>query len=255
MLCGQIGKWASGVNPMRGQNNVQGACDMGAMPHKLPGYQNWHRRGHARELRAGLGRARCRRPWACASRDARGRRPGDLKAMFIMGQDLVATEPNQHQVVARLEQLEFLVVQEIFMTETAKLAPTWSCRRRLFAEKDGTFTSSERRVQLVRKAVRAAGRGQADWEIICRLAARDGHTRCRTQRRSRSTTRWPACRPTSPASAYERIENETACSGRARARITPARRSCTRAGSRAARACFTPSRSRPPGGAATTSTR
>ena len=169
MLCGQIGKWASGVNPLRGQNNVQGSCDMGAMPQKLPGYQSW--------ADAAV-RARFEASWQAPLPQTMGLKipmmidaagDGGLKALYIMGQDLVATEPNQQAVVAHLQSLEFLVCQEIFLTETAKLAHV-VLPGAAFAEKDGTFTCSERRVQLVRKAVEPPGEAKADWQILCLVA-------------------------------------------------------------------------------------
>jgi formate dehydrogenase alpha subunit len=174
MLCGQIGKRASGVNPLRGQNNVQGACDMGAMPHKLPGYQSWS---------DDATRAKFEQAWGVALPQQMGRKipamieaagSGELKAMFIMGQDIVATEPNQATVIARLRKLDFLVCQEIFISETAKLAHV-ILPGAAWAEKDGTFAASERRIQLVRKAVEPPGEAKADWEILCQVSAALGH--------------------------------------------------------------------------------
>ncbi|MBK8974894.1 MAG: formate dehydrogenase subunit alpha [Planctomycetes bacterium] len=168
MLCGQIGKWASGVNPLRGQNNVQGACDMGAMPAKLPGYQRWS----DAEVRA-----RFEAVWDAPMPQTEGLKipmmiaaaGAELRALYVMGQDIVATEPNQAEVIERLKSLDFLVCQEIFLTETAKLAHV-VLPSTTFAEKDGTFTCSERRVQLVRKAVEPPGEAKADWEILCLVA-------------------------------------------------------------------------------------
>jgi len=174
MLCGQIGKWASGVNPMRGQNNVQGACDMGAMPHKLSGYQNWS---------DDAVRAKFEQAWGVSLPQTTGKKipmlieaagSGELKALFIMGQDIVSTEPNQTQVIAHLQHLDLLVCQEIFLTETAKLAHV-VLPGAAWAEKDGTFACSERRVQLVRKAVNPPGEAKADWEILCQLSAALGY--------------------------------------------------------------------------------
>ncbi|MEI6297799.1 MAG: molybdopterin-dependent oxidoreductase, partial [bacterium] len=174
MLCGQIGKWASGVNPLRGQNNVQGSCDMGAMAHKLPGYQNWSD--------AAI-RAKFEQAWRVSLPQTTGKKipmlieaagSGELKALFIMGQDIVSTEPNQAKVIARLQHLDLLVCQEIFLTETAKLAHV-VLPGAAWAEKDGTFACSERRVQLVRKAVNPPGEAKADWEILCLLAAALGY--------------------------------------------------------------------------------
>ena len=174
MLCGQIGKWASGVNPLRGQNNVQGACDMGAMPSKLPGYQN---------VSDALARAKFEQVWGVPISPNTGLKiplmiraagAGSLKAMFIMGQDLVATEPNQTEVIKNLNNLDFLVCQEIFLTETAKLADV-VLPGAVWAEKDGTFACSERRIQLIRKAVEPPGEAKADWEILCLLSAALGY--------------------------------------------------------------------------------
>jgi len=174
MLCGQIGKWASGVNPMRGQNNVQGACDMGAMPHKLPGYQNWS---------DDATRAKFEQAWGIAFPKTMGKKipmlieaagSGQLKGMFIMGQDIVSTEPNQAEVISDLKRLDLLVCQDIFLTETAKLAHV-VLPGAAWAEKDGTFTCSERRVQLVRKAVNPPGEAKADWDILCQVSAALGY--------------------------------------------------------------------------------
>jgi formate dehydrogenase alpha subunit len=174
MLCGQIGKWASGVNPLRGQNNVQGACDMGAMAHKLPGYQDWTEP---------TVRAKFEQAWGVTlPQNQGGKVPffitaagrGELKALYIVGQDLVATEPNQTKVIKELSQLELLVCQEIFLTETAKLAHVvfpGAC----WAEKDGTFSASERRMQLIRKAVDPPGEAKADWEILCLVSTAMGY--------------------------------------------------------------------------------
>ena len=176
MLCGYVGLQAGGLNPLRGQNNVQGACDMGALPNLFPGYQPV---GDEQVLR------RFERAWATGVRLSS--RPGlaltempsavldgRLKAMYIMGENPVLSDANAGQVEEALKRLDFLVVQDIFMTETAALAevvlPAAS-----FAEKDGTFTNTERRVQRVRKAVSPPGEARADWEIIRDLAGAMGH--------------------------------------------------------------------------------
>jgi len=174
MLCGQIGRESTGVNPLRGQNNVQGACDMGALPVVLTAYQSVA----DANIRDKFGKA-----WGCVVPEkagltvpemfnAAGR--GDLKAMFIMGENPVISDPDANHVEEALEKLEFLVVQDIFLTETAQYAdvvlPAAS-----FAEKDGTFSNTERNVQRVRKAVEPPGQALADWEIICRLATVMGY--------------------------------------------------------------------------------
>ena len=127
MLTGNLGKDGVGVNPLRGQNNVQGACDMGAMPQKLPGYQFWSDDATRARFEASWGAPMPRTVGLKIPEmiEAIGNEPtgnGGLWALYIMGQDIVATEPNQAAVVEKLKSLDFLVCQEIFLTETAKLA-------------------------------------------------------------------------------------------------------------------------------------
>ncbi len=174
MLCGQIGKASSGVNPLRGQNNVQGGCDMGAIHTVFPGYQ----KVADDAVRAKFGKA-----WGVEIPTNVGGRVTDfiekahegvLKAFYVLGEDPVLSEPNQAKVIESLEKLEFLLVQEIFMSETAKLADV-VLPATCFAEKDGTFTNSERRVQRVRKAVDAPGQARPDWQIICDVSTAMGY--------------------------------------------------------------------------------
>ena len=152
MLCGQIGKPSSGVNPLRGQNNVQGGCDMGAIHSVLPGYQ---------KVADPAVREKFAKAWKVEIPTHAGGRVTDfieqaqagvVRGFYVFGEDPVASEPNQDKVIESLKHLEFLVVQEIFMSETAKLADV-ILPATCFAEKDGTFSNSERRVQRVRKAV------------------------------------------------------------------------------------------------------
>ncbi len=174
MLCGQIGKPSSGVNPLRGQNNVQGGCDMGAMHADFPGYQ---------KVQDQVVRVKFAEAWDAEIPTNQGGRVTDfieraadgiLRGFYVFGEDPALSEPNQAKVIASLEKLEFLVCQEIFMSETAKLAdvilPASS-----FAEKDGTFTNTERRVQRVRKAIDPPGEAKPDWEIICLMSTAMGH--------------------------------------------------------------------------------
>ncbi|NOY83157.1 MAG: formate dehydrogenase subunit alpha [Kiritimatiellaeota bacterium] len=174
MLCGQIGKWASGVNPLRGQNNVQGGCDMGAMPHKLPGYQNWSDDAVRAKFERAWDRPLPTNPGGRVTHFVEEAGAGTLKALYVMGEDLVVSEPNQAKVVRHLRQLEFLVCQDLFLTETAKLAHMvlpGAC----WAEKDGTFTASERRVQRFRRAVLPPGEAKPDWEILCLVSEALGY--------------------------------------------------------------------------------
>ena len=174
MLCGQIGKRSSGVNPLRGQNNVQGGCDMGAIHSVLPGYQ---------KVADPTVRGKFAKAWGAEIPTHPGGRVTDfiekahegvVKGFYVFGEDPVASEPNQDKVIESLKRLEFLVVQEIFMTETAKLAHV-ILPATCFAEKDGTFTNSERRVQRVRKAVEPPGEARPDWQIICEVSTAMGY--------------------------------------------------------------------------------
>jgi len=175
MLTGHIGKPSSGVNPLRGQNNVQGACDMGALPNVFTGYQ---------PVTVEENRVRFAAAWGVKDLPAKpgltvgemmdGAGEGRIRGMYIMGENPALSDPDANHVVHALEKLDFLVVQDIFLTETAQLAdvvlPAAS-----FAEKDGTFSNTERRVQRVRKAVEPVGDARADWEIICLVAAAMGY--------------------------------------------------------------------------------
>lgn len=174
MLTGNVGKPGTGVNPLRGQNNVQGACDLGALPNVYPGYQavsdpkNRDKFEEAWEVKLGLENG------LTVVEAMNAARSGDVKSMYIMGENPMVSDPDLTHVKESLEKLEFLVVQDIFMTETAELADVVlpACS---FAEKDGTFTNTARRVQLVRKAVEPPGICRLDWSIICDVATRMGY--------------------------------------------------------------------------------
>ncbi|EGW40473.1 formate dehydrogenase subunit alpha [Desulfosporosinus sp. OT] len=174
MLTGNVGKKYSGVNPLRGQNNVQGSCDMGALPGDYPGYQKvvnpqvqmkfeeaW---GVSLDPNAGM---MLPDMFPAAIRK-------DLRAMYIMGEDPVITDADANHVRKGLESLDFLVVQDIFMSETAKLADV-VLPGASFAEKTGTFTNAERRVQMVNQAIKPIGNAKPDAEIISELANRLGY--------------------------------------------------------------------------------
>jgi len=174
MLTGNIGIPGAGVNPLRGQNNVQGACDVGALPNVYPGYQPVTSPEAKAKFEAAWGvEGLPEQPGLTVVEMVNAAGEGQLRAFYIMGENPMVTDPDIHHVKECLEKLEFLVVQDIFPTETAQLAhvilPGAS-----FAEKDGTFTSTDRRVQRVRKAVNPPGEAKADWEIICELAKKLG---------------------------------------------------------------------------------
>lgn len=175
MLCGKLGVSGGGVNPLRGQNNVQGACDMGALFNTLPGYAgltNDEIFGKYEKLwKVKLPR----RPGKPATEVWDSILGGEIRGLYVFGEDPVLADPNANHAIQAIEKLDFMVVQDIFLTETAKMADVVfpaAC----FAEKDGTFTCTERRVQRVRKAVDPPGEARPDWKIICDLSHKMGYT-------------------------------------------------------------------------------
>jgi predicted molibdopterin-dependent oxidoreductase YjgC len=173
MLCGNIGRPGTGVNPLRGQNNVQGACDMGAYPNVYSGYQKCELPEMRKKMEDAWGVTGLPE-WYGASLTEQIDQCGDpIKAMYIFALNPVVSYPDSNHVMKSLEKLDFLVVQDIFWTETCEYAdvvlPGVS-----FAEKDGTFTSGERRINRIRKAVEAPGDAKEDWEIFVLLAKKLG---------------------------------------------------------------------------------
>lgn len=173
LLTGNFGKPGSGVNPLRGQNNVQGACDMGGLPNVITGYQSVADENvrakfeSAWQTNAGIPS----KPGLTVTEMVNGVLDGRIKALYIMGENPVLSDPNTNHVKEALSRVEFLVSQDIFLNETAQLAhvvlPGVS-----FAEKDGTFTNTERRVQLVRAALPVRGDARRDLDILCDLGKR-----------------------------------------------------------------------------------
>lgn len=175
MLTGNIGRKSTGVNPLRGQNNVQGACDMGGLPNVFPAYQpvtdekareTMNTAWKSTKIPGSIGLA--------LPEMLKGAEDGSVKAFFVLGENPILSDPDSDHVKKAMHNLDFLVVQDLFLTETAELAdvvfPGAS-----FAEKDGTFTNTERRVMRVRQAVEPIGDSRADWEIIQDLATRYGY--------------------------------------------------------------------------------
>jgi len=171
MLLGNIGVPGGGVNPLRGQNNVQGACDMGGLPNYYPGYQNVAVEAAQAKFEAAWGARLGRDPGLTVVEMLNAAEQGRVKAMYIMGENPMLSDPDVNHVRHCLESLDFLVVQDIFLTETAQLADV-VLPGASFAEKLGTFTNTERRVQLVQPAVPLPGQARPDWQIICDLARR-----------------------------------------------------------------------------------
>ncbi len=222
LITGNLGKDGAGLNPLRGQNNVQGASDMGCNPTFFPGYQRWDN-GEARKKFSDLwGVELSDRPGLMATEIPDAILNGRVAGMWIMGENPILSDPNSDHVRRALEQLEILVVQDIFLTETAELAdvvlPAAS-----FAEKEGTFTNTERKVQRVRRAVPPPGEARDDLSIINMVAARmldtgHGHSvstdplyhtvpPLAEEVFAEITTCWPAM----AGMSYQRLEKEPLC--------------------------------------------
>jgi len=174
MLCGKVGIGSGGVNPLRGQNNVQGACDMGALPNLFPGYQPLTNEEAMAKFEQAWGRKLPLTPGLTVVEMMRAAEEGKIRAMYIVGENPMISDPDIQHVEAALSKLDFLVVQDIFLTETAQLADV-VLPATTFAEKDGTFTNTERGVQRIRKAIEPIGESRPDWQIICELATRMGY--------------------------------------------------------------------------------
>jgi formate dehydrogenase major subunit len=176
MLCGHVGRPGTGLNPLRGQNNVQGACDMGGLPNVFPGYQPVADEAVRARFAAGWQipiDVLSPTPGLTVTEIIDGALSGRVKGIFIMGENPMLSDPDLSHVEESLRQVEFLAVEDIFLNETGQMADVvlpGVC----FAEKDGTFTNTERRVQLVRKALAAPGAARPDWEILTELAQRLG---------------------------------------------------------------------------------
>jgi formate dehydrogenase alpha subunit len=173
MLTGNVGKSSTGVNPLRGQNNVQGACDLGGLPNVYPGYQAVTSERVREKFENAWGSAPPLQVGLTVTEMIDAADEGALKVLYVMAENPMLSDPDINHVRRALERTDFLVVQDIFLTETAELAhmvlPGVS-----FAEQDGTFTGTDRRIQRVRKAIEPLGEGKADWEIVDELAQRMG---------------------------------------------------------------------------------
>jgi len=176
LLTGNIGREGTGFSPLRGQNNVQGACDMGALPNVYPGYQRVDDPAVKKKFETAWGCQLSDRPGLAVTEIADAILKGDVKGLYVMGENPLLSEPNLEHFRQALEKVELLVVQDIFLSETAWLADI-VFPAAAFAEKDGTFTNTERRVQRVRQAILPPGEAKPDWEIISALAERMGKGR------------------------------------------------------------------------------
>ncbi len=174
VLTGNIGRAKTGVNPLRGQNNVQGACDMGALPDVLPGYQKVQKTDVREKFAKAWGVEIPEEQGLTVPSVLDGIEKGEVKAVYIFGENPLRSDPDINHVKHCLEKVELLIVQDIFLTETAQIADV-VLPGAAFAEKDGTFTSTERRVQRVRKAIEPPGQCKPDWQILSELIAAMGY--------------------------------------------------------------------------------
>ena len=173
LLTGNIGVPSAGVNPLRGQNNVQGACDMGALPNVYPGYQRVNDPASQKKFEEAWGAPMSDSIGLAATEIFDEVLEGRVKALYMVGENPVLSEANANHVMKAIDQLEFFVSQDIFLTESGRYADV-VLPGASYAERDGTFTNTERRVQRVRKAIDPVGDSRADWLITCQIAKRMG---------------------------------------------------------------------------------
>lgn len=206
MLTGNIGRPGVGVNPLRGQNNVQGSCDMGNFPHELPGY---------RPVGDDEVRGKFEQAWGLRLDPEPGLRipqmfnaaiGGTLKGLYCQGEDVAQSDPNTQHVEKALRSLDCLIVQDLFLNETAKFAHIF-LPGASFLEKDGTYTNAERRVSPVRKVMEPRS-GKADWEVTCELAKAMGYP-MEYKHPSEIMAEIASLTPTFAALDYDKIDNET----------------------------------------------
>jgi formate dehydrogenase alpha subunit len=206
MLTGNIGKPSTGVNPLRGQNNVQGACDLGALPNVFTGYQAVVNEDIRKKFEDAWGTYLPREIGLTLIEMLEAAHKKEIKAIYLIGENPILSDPDARHVKESLETLDFFVVQDIFMSETAQLAdvvlPSAS-----FAESDGTFTNTDRRVQRVRKAVEPIGKSKPDWQIICQIAQKMGGKGFDFQDPSQIMDEMSTLTPSYGGISFERLEN------------------------------------------------
>jgi len=206
MLTAHVGFASTGVNPLRGQNNVQGACDVGALPNVFSGYQkvtddtvraNFEKMWRVENLQS--------KPGLTVTEIFNKALQGKLKALYIMGENPVISDPDSNHVREALKKLEFLAINEIFLSDTAEYAdvilPAAS-----FAEKDGTFTNTERRVERIRKAIEPIGQARPDWQILSEIAKRCGYNGMEYDRPSKIMDEIAQLTPIYGGISYDRLD-------------------------------------------------
>ena len=206
LLTGNLGKPSSGVNPLRGQNNVQGSCDMGGLPDVYPGYQKVESPDSRKKFEAAWGVSLSPKEGLTHSEIFDQIHDGTIKSLYLIGENPVLSEANANHAIAAMENMDFLVVQDIFLTETAQLADV-VLPAATFAEKNGTFTNTERRVQRVRQAIAPVGEAKPDWEIVCEMARRMGAPGFDFSAPEDIMTEISSLTPSYGGITYDRLEN------------------------------------------------
>ena len=173
LATGNLGRYGTGVNPLRGQNNVQGACDMGALPDVLTAYKKVAEAKERQRFAEAWSLPVPETPGLTVGEMLQAANKGELKGLYVVGENPLISDPDVSHVQEALQNLDLLVVQDIFMTETAMLADV-VLPGASFAEKEGTFTNTDRRVQRVRQAIEPIGDSKPDWQIVCQLAGHLG---------------------------------------------------------------------------------
>jgi formate dehydrogenase alpha subunit len=174
MLCGNVGIRGGGVNPLRGQNNVQGACDMGGLPNVMTGYQPVADPKVIEKFSKAWGKNLSDRPGLTITDMIPAMLEGKLKGLYVIGENPKLSDPDWNHLNYALKKLDFLVVQELFLSETAQVADVVFSAASV-AEKEGTITNTERRCMRMRKAIEPLGNALSDWEIICKLSTAMGY--------------------------------------------------------------------------------
>ena len=173
MATGNIGRDGVGINPLRGQNNVQGSCDMGSFPHEFSGYRHVSDNVVREQFESLWGTMLASEPGLRIPNMFDAAVSGQFKALFVQGEDIAQSDPNTHHVVAALESLELVIVQDLFLNETAKYAHVF-LPGTSFLEKDGTFTNAERRINRVRPVMKSKI-GKQEWQVACDLSTALGY--------------------------------------------------------------------------------
>ncbi len=207
LLCGNVGVESAGVNPLRGQNNVQGACDMGGLPADLPGYQKVFKPEVLDKFQDSWGSKLSNKVGLTITEMFKAIEEDQVKFLYIMGENPMVSDPDTNHVEHVLDHVDFLVVQDIFLTETASMADV-VLPAAAFAEKDGTFTNTERRIQRVRKAIEAPGEAKADWMILMDIMNRMGDE-TRYSHPARIMAEIASLTPSYRGVSYKRLEKES----------------------------------------------